>query len=210
MYTLGADGLAPQIGSALLLMAFYLTDFQIVSYIPKPAFSSMLVLSFFDMIHTWFYKSFFKTKDATEWMVVPVSDATYIGTRSTCYIVYFMALETHIPGFVRNFYFYFEKVIVVCAFVLDLLSAVFLGIAFSTFIFVRAFFRSGVVKFAANGQTINSTIERPLRMSQWLNENGDRIQVCACRTICSSGTPRPFTAMYLECSSRTRKRRASS
>ena len=33
--------------------------------------------------------------------------------------------------------------IVVCAFVFDLLSAVFLGIAFSTFIFVGSFFRSG-------------------------------------------------------------------
>ena len=58
-----------------------------------------------------------------------------------------------------------------------MLSAVFLGIAFSTFIFVGAFFRSGVVKYAANGQHINSTIERPFRMSEWLNENGDRIQV---------------------------------
>ena len=65
----------------------------------------------------------------------------------------------------------------VCAFVLDLLSAVFLGIAFSTLIFVGAFFRSGVVKYVANGQAINSTIERPFRMSQWLNENGYRIQV---------------------------------
>jgi hypothetical protein len=69
------------------------------------------------------------------------------------------------------------KVIVVSAFVLDLLTAVFLGIAFSTFIFVGAFFRSGVVKYNANGQLINSTIERPFKMSEWLNENGDRIQV---------------------------------
>jgi MFS superfamily sulfate permease-like transporter len=69
------------------------------------------------------------------------------------------------------------KIIVFCAFALDLLSAVFLGIAFSTFIFVGAFFRSGVVKYAANGKHINSTIERPFRMSEWLNENGDRIQV---------------------------------
>lgn len=139
MYMLGAESLAPQVGSALLLLVFYLTDFQIVSYIPKPAFSSMLVLAFFDMINTWFYKSFFKTKDKLEWMVVPA--------------------------------------IVVCAFVLDLLSAVFLGIAFSTFIFVGAFFRSGVVKYVANGKCIHSTIERPFRMSQWLNKNGDRIQV---------------------------------
>ena len=65
----------------------------------------------------------------------------------------------------------------ICAFALDLLSAVFVGIAFSTFIFVGSFFRSGVVKYTANGQIINSTIERPFAMSQFLNENGDRIQV---------------------------------
>jgi len=140
MFMLGAEDLAPQIGSVLLLLSFYLTDFQIVGYIPKPAFSSMLVLSFFDMVYTWFFKSFKKTKDKVEWMVVPA--------------------------------------IVVCAFALDLLSAVFFGIAFSTFIFVGAFFRSGVVKYVANGKIINSTIERPnSTMSQWLNENGDRIQV---------------------------------
>eukprot|EP00536_Pseudo-nitzschia_multiseries_P014892 jgi/Psemu1/262507/estExt_Genewise1Plus.C_7830008 len=140
MFMLGAENLAPQVGSVLLLLIFYLTDFQIVGYIPKPAFSSMLVLSFFDMTYTWFFKSFKKTKDKLEWIVVPA--------------------------------------IVVCAFALDLLSAVFLGIAFSTFIFVGAFFRSGVVKYVANGKSINSTIERPNSiMSQWLNDNGDRIQV---------------------------------
>lgn len=71
----------------------------------------------------------------------------------------------------------FAQIIVFCAFALDLLAAVFLGIASSTFIFVGAFFKSGVVKYTANGQSINSTIERPFHMSDWLNENGDRIQV---------------------------------
>ena len=139
MFSLGADGLAPQIGSSLLLLIFYLTDFQLVQYIPKPAFSSMLVLAFIDMTHTWFYKSFFKTKDTWEWMVVPL--------------------------------------IVIAAFALDLLSAVFLGIAFSTLIFVASFFRSGVVKYVANGMIIHSTIERPFRRSEFLNQNGDLIQV---------------------------------
>jgi hypothetical protein len=73
MFSLGAEGLAPQIGSVLLLFVFYMTDFQFVGYIPKPAFSSMLVLAFIDMINTWFYKSWFKTKDKMEWTVVPVS-----------------------------------------------------------------------------------------------------------------------------------------
>jgi hypothetical protein len=136
---LGSEGLAPQVGAVLLLALFYLTDFQLVGYIPKPAFSSLLVLAFIDMIYTWFYKSYFKIKDKSEWLVV--------------------------PG------------IVVCAFVLDLLSAVFFGIAFSTFIFVGSFFRSGVVKYVANGSVIHSTIERPFRGSEWLNENGDVIHV---------------------------------
>ncbi|KAG7357640.1 cyclic nucleotide-binding protein [Nitzschia inconspicua] len=139
MFSLGAERLAPQIGSVLLLLGFYLSDFRIVGYIPKPAFSSMLVLACIDMINTWFYKSYFKTKDKSEWMVVPA--------------------------------------IVVCAFVLDLLSAVFLGIGFSTLIFVAAFFRSGVVKYVATGKVINSTIERTFRMSEWLNEEGDLIQI---------------------------------
>lgn len=65
----------------------------------------------------------------------------------------------------------------VSAFALDLLAAVFLGIAFSTLIFVAAFFRSGVVKYVASGKCIHSTIERPFRMSEWLNEEGDLIQV---------------------------------
>lgn len=139
LFSLGADGLGPQIGSVLLLLVFYLTDFQIVVYIPKPAFSSMLVLSSIDMIWSWFYRSYFRTKDKLEWMVVPS--------------------------------------IVVVAFALDLLSAVFIGIAFSTFIFVAAFFRSGVVKYVATGQTIHSTIERSFRMSEWLNENGGLISI---------------------------------
>jgi MFS superfamily sulfate permease-like transporter len=91
------------------------------------------------MIYNWFYKSYFKTKDKLEWLVVPL--------------------------------------IVVAAFVLDLLSAVFLGLALSTFLFVAALFRSGVVKYVANGIVIHSTIERPFRSSEWLNENGDLIQV---------------------------------
>jgi MFS superfamily sulfate permease-like transporter len=139
MFSLGAEGLGPQIGSVLLLLVFYLTDFQFVVFIPKPAFSSMLVLSSIDMMWNWFYKSYFKTKDKAEWIVVPA--------------------------------------IVVVAFALDLLSAVFIGIAFSTFIFVAAFFRSGVVKYVATGQVIHSTIERTFRMSEWLNENGDLIGI---------------------------------
>jgi hypothetical protein len=91
------------------------------------------------MISTWFIKSYFKTKEKMEWLVVPL--------------------------------------IVVLAFVVGLLGAVFLGLAMSTFLFVGAFFRSGVVKYIANGITIRSTIERSLKTGKWLDEHGDRIQL---------------------------------
>jgi SulP family sulfate permease len=54
---------------------------------------------------------------------------------------------------------------------------VFLGIAMSTFLFVAAFFRSGVVKYVANGINIRSTIERSPKTAKWLDQNGDQIQV---------------------------------
>ena len=44
MYAIGADGQAPQVGSIILLLIFYFTDVEIVKYIPKAAFSSLLVI----------------------------------------------------------------------------------------------------------------------------------------------------------------------
>lgn len=73
MYALGADELVPQIGSVFILLLFYLSDFQVLSYVPKPAISSMLVLSSLETVYVWFYKSFLKTKNKVEWIVVPVS-----------------------------------------------------------------------------------------------------------------------------------------
>jgi MFS superfamily sulfate permease-like transporter len=123
----------------VLLIAFYLTNFELVAYIPKTAFSSLICLSFLDMVITWAFNSYHKTKDKSEWLVVPA--------------------------------------IVVFAFVVGLLEAVFLGIGLSTFLFVGAFFRSGVVKFMATGLTVRSTIERSTTGANWLDENGDKIQI---------------------------------
>jgi len=130
---------APQLGSVIFLAVFYFTDFRIVAFIPKAAFSSMLNLAFLDMTLTWFIKSYFKTRQKTEWLVVPL--------------------------------------IVMFASCIGILSAVFLGIAFSTFLFAASFFRSGVVKYMASGLTIRSTIERPISDADWLDQNGDMIQV---------------------------------
>lgn len=67
--------------------------------------------------------------------------------------------------------------IIVLAFSVGLLSAVVVGVMFSTIIFVGSFYKSGVVKYLANGLTLRSTIERGFRESVWLDQNGDLIQV---------------------------------
>jgi sulfate permease, SulP family len=137
---LRAERVAPQLGSFVFIAIFYLTDFRIIAFVPKMAFSCLLSLAFIDIILTWFIRSYAKTKEKLEWLVVPL--------------------------------------IVIFAFGVGLLEAVFLGIALSTFIFVSAFFRSGVVKFAASGKDgVRSTIERPVSNAQWLDEHGDLIQV---------------------------------
>jgi hypothetical protein len=91
------------------------------------------------MISTWFVKSYFRTKEKLEWLVVPL--------------------------------------IVVLAFSVGLLQAVFLGIAMSTFLFVASFFRSGVVKYIANGMIVRSTIERPPKVAKVLDQTADQIQI---------------------------------
>lgn len=120
-------------------MVIYITNFKVVLYVPKAAFSCLIVLAAIDIFITWMYRSYQKTKEKTEWLVAPL--------------------------------------IVVFASVVGLLDAVFLGIAVSTFLFVAAFFRSGVVKFLASGLTVRSTIERSIDCSSWLDENGDLIQI---------------------------------
>lgn len=139
MYAIGAGGPAPQYGSILLLIIFYLSDFDLVRYIPKCCFSSLLVLGAVDTFVVWFFLSYKKTQDLMEWMVVP-----------------FIVAFSLIVGF---------------------LNAVFLGVGISTFVFVGAFFRVGVVKFNATGLEIRSTIERSLVVADWLDKHGDYIQV---------------------------------
>ncbi len=67
--------------------------------------------------------------------------------------------------------------IVVLTFVIGVLQSVFMGLAISTFIFVGTFFRSGVVKFIASGLTVHSTTERSSEDCDWLDQNGDMIQL---------------------------------
>jgi hypothetical protein len=139
LFKLGAEAKSPQYGSCVLVLLFYLTDFQFVQYIPKPAFSCLMVLAGLDMIKTWLIGSFLKTKAKLEWMVAPL--------------------------------------LVVCAFSVGMLPAIFLGVAASTFIFVANFYRVGSVKFVGSGLTLRSTVERGILESKWLDQNADLIQI---------------------------------
>ena len=72
LFKLGAEGQAPQYGSCLIVLLFYMNNFEWVEYIPKPTFSCLMVLAAIDMIRTWMVGSFLKTKSKTEWAVAPL------------------------------------------------------------------------------------------------------------------------------------------
>ena len=110
-----------------------------MQFIPKPAFSCLLVLAFLDMTANWLVMSYRKIRNKAEWAVAPL--------------------------------------IVVLTFAVGMLNAIFLGVAFSTFIFVASFYRTGVVKYLANGLTLRSSTERGVRETKWLNQNGDLLQI---------------------------------
>ena len=71
---IGATNRTPQFAAVILLLACYLSDFVICSFIPKCTFSSLLVFAAIDLMHSWFIKSY--QKSATEWVVVPLIVAT--------------------------------------------------------------------------------------------------------------------------------------
>ena len=102
MFKLGARSLKPQYGSNVLLFCLYMRNFAPIAFVPKPAFSCMLVLAAIDMLRTWLFQSYTKTKNKGEWLVVPfISIATYvIGNLQS--VALGIALSTFI--FVESFY----------------------------------------------------------------------------------------------------------
>ena len=143
LFRLGAEIKPPQYGSCLLVLLFYFTDFSLVQYIPKPAFSCLMVLAGLDMTRTWLIGSYFKTRSKAEWMVTPL--------------------------------------LVILAFAVGILNAIFLGIACSTFLFAANFYRAGIVRFVGSGLTLRSTVERGLREATWLEQHADWIQILVLR-----------------------------
>jgi MFS superfamily sulfate permease-like transporter/CRP-like cAMP-binding protein len=102
LFHLRAEKIAPQFGSCLLLLIFYCTNFGLVHYIPKPAFSCLLVLAALDMCRTWMVGSFRKTKDKIEWMVAPVLVVLAFTVGMLNAILLGIAVSTFL--FVANFY----------------------------------------------------------------------------------------------------------
>jgi MFS superfamily sulfate permease-like transporter len=102
MFQLGAEGMAPQYGSCLLVLAFYVSNFEFVQYIPKPAFSCLMVLAGLDMCKTWLVGSFFKTQSKVEWIVTPVLVAAAFAVGLLSAIVLGVALSTFL--FAAHFY----------------------------------------------------------------------------------------------------------
>lgn len=101
MYAIGAEGPAPQYGSIVLLALVYFTSFNLVRYIPKTAFSALLVLGAVDTLVVWFIGAYRKMQDLTEWLVVPfiVAISLWIGFLKA--ILLGLALSTFV--FVASF-----------------------------------------------------------------------------------------------------------
>jgi hypothetical protein len=110
LFKLGAEAAAPQYGSCLLVLFFYATDFTLVQYIPKPAFSCLMVLAGLDMCRTWIIGSFLKTKAKSEWMVGPILVVLSFTIGMLNAIFWGIACSTFI--FVANFYRTVSKIIV--------------------------------------------------------------------------------------------------
>jgi len=66
----GAELRAPQFASCILVLGCYLSDFRLISFVPKCAFSSLLVMAAIDLLYTNLIKSYQKT--GSEWFVVPI------------------------------------------------------------------------------------------------------------------------------------------
>jgi MFS superfamily sulfate permease-like transporter len=103
MFAIGAEGTAPQYGSVILLIIFYFTDFELVQYIPKCVFSSLLVLGAVDTFSVWFIAAYRKTQDLAEWLVVPiiVGFSLFVGFLNAIFIGIAISMFVFVASFLR-------------------------------------------------------------------------------------------------------------
>jgi len=66
---IGSERRAPQLVACLLVLGCYVSDFRLISFVPKCTFSSLLVMASIDLMNNWFIKSF--QKIGSEWFVIP-------------------------------------------------------------------------------------------------------------------------------------------
>lgn len=66
---IGSERRAPQLVACLLVLGCYLSNFRLISFVPKCTFSSLLVMASIDLMNNWFRKSF--QKIGSEWFVIP-------------------------------------------------------------------------------------------------------------------------------------------
>jgi hypothetical protein len=102
LFKLRAETPPPQYGSCLMILFFYFSNFTLVQYIPKPAFSALMVLAGLDMVRTWMYDSFWKTKAKWEWCVGPMLVVLSFAIGVLYAIFVGVAISTFI--FAANFY----------------------------------------------------------------------------------------------------------
>lgn len=77
----------------------------------------------------------------------------------------------------KDEWLFVAPLIVLSSYVIGMLMSVALGVAISTFIFVASFYRTGVVKYLDTGASLRSTIERNIADAEWLDNNGDLVQI---------------------------------
>lgn len=74
-----------------------------VEYIPKTAFSSLLVLGAVDTMVVWFFGAFRKTQDLSEWLVVPVIAACslFVGFLNAVFLGIGISMFVFVASFFR-------------------------------------------------------------------------------------------------------------
>jgi MFS superfamily sulfate permease-like transporter len=92
----------PRYCSIILLIIFYFTDFELVQYIPKCVFSSLLVLGAVDTFSIWFIAMYRKTQDLAKWLVVLIiAGSLFVGFLNAIFIDIALSMFVFVASFLR-------------------------------------------------------------------------------------------------------------